>query len=741
MVRKLLSIIAILISSAAYAQTEAADGAAAKYIAKYKDLAIEEQVRTGVPAAITLAQGVYETGSGSSPLAIEARNHFGIKCKKDWTGETMLHDDDAMQECFRKYPTDRDSYIDHSNFLKNNRRYAFLFDIPVENYKDWAVGLRRAGYATNPAYSSKLIALIEKHNLQQYTAEATKLASNKIAAKIAEDKAKEAQLAAEANAASAAKKARQDSIKAARVAAIDAQAPEKIKLVEESYMGLSGFYAKKGERLLQASIDRGIRYQKLLELNDLEDEELPCDMFIFTERKYKKHPTRRSHLIAEGEDMLIVAQKEAMQLRALLALNLLKINDTPLVGQRVYLQDVVSRPPKLRGFDAPVKNAAPEVVKENVSDVAVEPAPVVAAAPVEAAPQEDTDVKLANRLFGGNSAQDPTQETNTPSQETTITASDAERIRAAKAELAREEFGTQVADVSTQSTTASTEAEAQRQADEQAASKRREEIEQARLLAQQQEQARLQAEESARKLAEANAQEVAAAPIVVAAPVQPVQPPAPRPKSPSTYNESGVSSELHRMKRVMDEVVYAAPPPPKPKLVDTVARPAAPKPSTSPKPSTTATNTAPKPAIAAKPNTGTTTKPAATAVTAKPNTTVAKPATSATKPATTTPKPGTKPAATQPANSKPAAKPSGAKTTAATKPTDTKASPSKTTTDAKAKQQVPAKNTQAAKTTTKPSTGAANAPKVVNRQAATSAATDKPAAKTKTTQTKPAAKK
>ena len=139
------------------------------YIARYRELAIAEMQRTGVPAAIKLAQGIHETTAGTSDLVIRSNNHFGIKCKSNWTGESVTHTDDAPDECFRKYANVEDSYRDHSDFLKNNTRYAGLFRLDPEDYKGWANGLKRAGYATNPKYPLLIIKLIEDYHLQDYS--------------------------------------------------------------------------------------------------------------------------------------------------------------------------------------------------------------------------------------------------------------------------------------------------------------------------------------------------------------------------------------------------------------------------------------------------------------------------------------------------------------------------------------------------------------------------------------------
>ena len=137
-----------------------------QYIALYKDIAIREMKRMGVPAAITLAQGLLETESGNSDLVKKSNNHFGIKCKSNWTGASVSHDDDASGECFRLYKTAEDSYRDHSNFLRGSERYGFLFKLDVRDYKGWANGLKQAGYATNPKYPQILIKNIEQYNLQ-----------------------------------------------------------------------------------------------------------------------------------------------------------------------------------------------------------------------------------------------------------------------------------------------------------------------------------------------------------------------------------------------------------------------------------------------------------------------------------------------------------------------------------------------------------------------------------------------
>lgn len=138
-----------------------------EYIAMYKKIARKEMKKHGIPASITLAQGILESGSGNSELARKARNHFGIKCTADWNGKTYHVDDDKPNECFRRYKHVETSFHDHSEFLKR-KRYSSLFDLDRDDYEGWAKGLKKAGYATNPKYPQLLINLIEKHKLYKY---------------------------------------------------------------------------------------------------------------------------------------------------------------------------------------------------------------------------------------------------------------------------------------------------------------------------------------------------------------------------------------------------------------------------------------------------------------------------------------------------------------------------------------------------------------------------------------------
>ena len=162
--KRLLCILGLTLGVMAAAQTPQQQA----YIDTYAPTAVEEMLRSGVPASITLAQGLLESGAGQSILATKANNHFGIKCHKGWTGPSIRKDDDEKNECFRSYESASESFRDHSDFLRYRDRYKFLFDLEPNDYKGWAYGLKKAGYATDPGYAGKLIKYIEEFNLSRF---------------------------------------------------------------------------------------------------------------------------------------------------------------------------------------------------------------------------------------------------------------------------------------------------------------------------------------------------------------------------------------------------------------------------------------------------------------------------------------------------------------------------------------------------------------------------------------------
>ena len=166
MKRYLISLLTIFVCLVLQAQTR--NKQYESYVKQYRDLAVEEMKKYRIPASITLAQGLLESGAGQSTLARKSNNHFGIKCGSDWRGKTVSHDDDARGECFRAYKHPKQSYEDHSKFLANRPRYASLFKLDITDYKGWARGLKKAGYATNPRYAEQLIGIIELYDLHKY---------------------------------------------------------------------------------------------------------------------------------------------------------------------------------------------------------------------------------------------------------------------------------------------------------------------------------------------------------------------------------------------------------------------------------------------------------------------------------------------------------------------------------------------------------------------------------------------
>jgi LysM repeat protein len=275
-----------------------------EYIEQFKDIAVNEMKRSGVPASITLAQGILESENGNSELVKKSNNHFGIKCKSNWTGGTVTHDDDANGECFRAYTNAVESYRDHSDFLKANLRYATLFNLDPTDYAGWAKGLKKAGYATNPKYPDLLIKHIEQYNLQQYTL----VALNKLPA-------------LDTN--------KTDEVKASIPDAKSGENQTSVNEIERavelgkitSINKINCVYAKKGTSLLVIATKHSISLSKLMEFNDMIDEGmLSKDQLIFLEKK-SKTGEHEFYIVQPGETLYDVAQKNAIQLKYLLAYN------------------------------------------------------------------------------------------------------------------------------------------------------------------------------------------------------------------------------------------------------------------------------------------------------------------------------------------------------------------------------------------------------------------------------------
>jgi LysM repeat protein len=306
------------------------------YIAKYSQIAIEEMRRTGVPASITLAQGIHETQAGQSKLVLSSNNHFGIKCKSEWTGERVYHDDDARGECFRKYESPYDSYRDHSDFLKTRSHYSFLFQLDPTDYEAWAHGLKKAGYATNPKYPQLLIKLIKDYNLQDYTLVAL---NNKELPKKTED------VITASNTESSTSDAK----------SMSPRIGEFIK-TQVLNMPAAGVYRinrtkvitiPKGASYLAVAQEHNISLARLFDFNDMEPQETAVkDHLLFLQRK-RKTGSNAYHIIAKGESLHDIAQAEGIRLESLMEYNWLAQGLQPMPGEQLYLQKKAPQPPKM----------------------------------------------------------------------------------------------------------------------------------------------------------------------------------------------------------------------------------------------------------------------------------------------------------------------------------------------------------------------------------------------------------
>lgn len=275
-----------------------------QYIDQYKDVAIEQMMRWRIPASITLAQGILESGAGQSRLTLSSNNHFGIKCH-GWTGRKVYMDDDASSECFRVYDSAFDSFEDHSRFLAQGQRYRSLFSLKITDYSGWARGLKAAGYATNPQYANQLISLIQLYKLYNL------------------DKAKG-----------------YDKFMAehARSQGANGQVLHSIKVYNKNYF----LYARPGDTFRSIGEEIGISYKKLAKYNErdksdpLEDGEI-----IWLKKKQKHAPAdykHRLHYVKSGESMYSIAQKYGIRLKSLYKMNHLRPDDDIYVGQGLKIR-------------------------------------------------------------------------------------------------------------------------------------------------------------------------------------------------------------------------------------------------------------------------------------------------------------------------------------------------------------------------------------------------------------------
>ena len=298
-----------------------------QYIEQYKQLAIDDMEVYGIPASIKMAQALLESDAGNSRLARQGNNHFGIKCKKNWTGETIHHDDDAPQECFRKYESAEQSFHDHSEFLNNSARYESLFDLDIYDYKGWAHGLKAAGYATNPKYPELLIKIIEDNKLYLLDK------GEKVVAQVAEESPKVEQVPVATP---------QEEVKANKVDVDNYVLALFSRGGYDIYLnnGCEFVIAAEGDNINSLSESLDISIKRLRKMNDMgmEQDFEEGDMVYISPKANRSDNGRLLHTVREGETLHTIAQTYGIRMRKLAALNHLTDNGTIFAGQQLKLR-------------------------------------------------------------------------------------------------------------------------------------------------------------------------------------------------------------------------------------------------------------------------------------------------------------------------------------------------------------------------------------------------------------------
>lgn len=291
------------------------------YIDRYKDLAVSEMKRTGIPASITLAQGIIESDCGRSSLARGANNHFGIKCHDDWTGSTMKFDDNRRNECFRKYPRAEESFYDHSDFLKSGSRYDFLFELNSQDYKSWAYGLKKAGYATNPDYANMLIRTIETYSLWNYDSGIT--GRQQILAKRDSDQMKSLPSAASSNK------------RVSGNVAVYARAPRILEKNRIQYI-----IVKDGDTREKLENEFSLLKWELPRYNEVKTDFVPVpgQILYLQPKREKAEPGAEYYTTKEGDSIYEVSQLFGIKLRSLCDMNRLADTLQLVPGTKLWLR-------------------------------------------------------------------------------------------------------------------------------------------------------------------------------------------------------------------------------------------------------------------------------------------------------------------------------------------------------------------------------------------------------------------
>lgn len=352
-----------------------------EYIQQYKDIAIREMKKYGIPASITLAQGILESGMGTSILATKGNNHFGIKCHQEWSGKTMKHTDDAPNECFRVYAHAEESYIDHSLFLTTRPRYSSLFNLGSTDYKGWAYGLKKAGYATNPKYAEMLIDCIERNQLYVYDQDISmsEMESKRYNIK---EREKEAIIALQGKP-STIKRGDQEIIVEVPVAKSPVTLTKDKAGVTFLNNHVKTVYVKSGQTPKMVADAHYISVKKFCEYNDITaNSPLKEGQLVYLQPKKNKNKKHKTHLVLKHENMWMISQLYAVKLEKLYERNLMKYGEEPAEGTLVYINKVAPRKPLLRTGNNSVGHNDPEpvvgTIKTTKTEATVQPKPVPA---------------------------------------------------------------------------------------------------------------------------------------------------------------------------------------------------------------------------------------------------------------------------------------------------------------------------------------------------------------------------
>jgi LysM repeat protein len=360
----ILTTLTLLISMAAFAQKKDSS-AVVTYIKQYKDIAIDEMNRAAIPASITLAQGIHESSFGTSYLAKNTNNHFGIKCKETWTGKTFKYTDDAPNECFRVYDKVEDSYKDHSDFLRNRPYYTPLFKLDIYDYKAWAHGLKKSGYATNPKYAEILIKTIEDYQLYAFDkGELPSYISPLPKSVVVEQEEDEFYNVTDSMQIDVQKTIIQEKKTEVLVPAnsspvIQTQAqPVTTKKINKSIFKVNDckavkIYTAKGETLDLIGNVLKIEKEDLLAFNDITDESnLKDGQTIFIQQK-KKSNKEGTYKVKAEDNMWSISQKKGIRLATLLKMNKLEQGEEPEAKQTLVLKGKAKEKPVLRSKTEP----------------------------------------------------------------------------------------------------------------------------------------------------------------------------------------------------------------------------------------------------------------------------------------------------------------------------------------------------------------------------------------------------